>query len=105
MRPFDRNVEKPRGRGACAAPRLTARPVAREPPAPAFAGDPPGAAPRAPSVTPAPALRGALWARGGDGGGTRAPGRPWTLFGPPTWPSTRPKPLYSNVRPSSVLSS
>ena len=36
--------------------------------------------------------------------GTVAPGRPWVLPGPPRCPSTRPKPLYSKVSPSWVLS-
>ena len=34
---------------------------------------------------------------------TFAPARTGTCPGPPSWPSTRPTPLYSNVRPSSVL--
>src|ERR1019366_8090952 len=37
------------------------------------------------------------------GRGTRAPGFTTTELGPPACPSTRPKPLYSNVRPSSEL--
>src|SRR5207253_10876639 len=63
FRSLGRNVENPRGCGACAAPWLRAGPVARRRrPASGLDGArpvaPPAAAPLAPSLTPAPAERG-----------------------------------------------
>ena len=56
---------------------------------------PPSGAPRPRRCARSPA--------GGARRCTRAPGFVNTCPGPPIWPSTRPKPLYSNVSPSSVL--